>query len=54
MRPTALEPRSISEQKNKVFHSMLSATRDAVVRGQPGAWISGSRSGKVPAARGRG
>ncbi len=32
--PTALEPRSISEEKNKVFRSMLPVTRDDVVRGQ--------------------
>jgi glucose-6-phosphate 1-dehydrogenase len=32
--PTALEPRAISEEKNKVFRSMLPITPDHVVRGQ--------------------
>ena len=32
--PTALEPRSISEEKNKVFRSMLPLDPDKVVRGQ--------------------
>ena len=32
--PTALEPRSISEEKNKVFRSMLPIDPDDVVRGQ--------------------
>ncbi|MDT5106140.1 MAG: glucose-6-phosphate 1-dehydrogenase, partial [Mycobacterium sp.] len=32
--PTALEPRAISEEKNKVFRSMLPIHRDHVVRGQ--------------------
>ncbi len=32
--PTALEPKSITEEKNKVFRSMLPITADDVVRGQ--------------------
>ena len=32
--PTALEPRAISEEKNKVFRSMLPLDPDEVVRGQ--------------------
>ena len=32
--PTALEPRAISEEKNKVFRSMLPIEPDDVVRGQ--------------------
>jgi glucose-6-phosphate 1-dehydrogenase len=32
--PTALEPRAISEEKNKVFRSMLPVDPDHVVRGQ--------------------
>jgi glucose-6-phosphate 1-dehydrogenase len=32
--PTTLEPRSITEEKNKVFRSMLPITADDVVRGQ--------------------
>jgi glucose-6-phosphate 1-dehydrogenase len=32
--PTALEPRAISEEKNKVFRSMLPIDPDKVVRGQ--------------------
>ena len=32
--PTALEPRAISEEKNKVFRSMLPVDPDDVVRGQ--------------------
>ena len=32
--PTALEPRAISEEKNKVFRSMLPIHRSHVVRGQ--------------------
>ena len=32
--PTALEPRAISEEKNKVFRSMLPLDPDKVVRGQ--------------------
>jgi glucose-6-phosphate 1-dehydrogenase len=32
--PTALEPRAISEEKNKVFRSMLPIHSDQVVRGQ--------------------
>ena len=32
--PTALEPRAISEEKNKVFRSMLPIDRTDVVRGQ--------------------
>ncbi len=32
--PTALEPRAISEEKNKVFRSMLPVNCDDVVRGQ--------------------
>ena len=32
--PTALEPRAISEEKNKVFRSMLPINPDNVVRGQ--------------------
>ena len=32
--PTALEPRAISEEKNKVFRSMLPIDPDDVVRGQ--------------------
>jgi len=32
--PTALEPRSISEEKNKVFRSMLPISTSQVVRGQ--------------------
>jgi len=32
--PTALEPRAISEEKNKVFRSMLPISRSQVVRGQ--------------------
>ncbi len=32
--PTALEPRAISEEKNKVFRSMLPIDADDVVRGQ--------------------
>ena len=32
--PTALEPRAISEEKNKVFRSMLPVDRANVVRGQ--------------------
>ena len=32
--PTALEPKSITEEKNKVFRSMLPITTEDVVRGQ--------------------
>ena len=32
--PTALEPKSITEEKNKVFRSMVPITTDDVVRGQ--------------------
>ena len=32
--PTALEPRAISEEKNKVFRSMLPVKCSDVVRGQ--------------------
>ena len=32
--PTALEPRAISEEKNKVFRSMLPIDVRKVVRGQ--------------------
>jgi len=36
--PTALEPRAISEEKNKVFRSMLPIRPDDVVRGQYGGY----------------
>ncbi|MGK2883137.1 MAG: glucose-6-phosphate dehydrogenase [Mycobacterium sp.] len=36
--PTALEPRAISEEKNKVFRSMLPIHCDQVVRGQYGGY----------------
>src|SRR6267142_5729099 len=36
--PTALEPRAISEEKNKVFRSMLPIHSDHVVRGQYGGY----------------
>ena len=36
--PTALEPRAISEEKNKVFRSMLPIHPDDVVRGQYGGY----------------
>ena len=36
--PTALEPRAISEEKNKVFRSMLPIDPDFVVRGQYGGY----------------
>jgi glucose-6-phosphate 1-dehydrogenase len=36
--PTALEPRSISEEKNKVFRSMLPINTRKVVRGQYGGY----------------
>ena len=36
--PTALEPRAISEEKNKVFRSMLPLDRHKVVRGQYGGY----------------
>ena len=36
--PTALEPRAISEEKNKVFRSMLPIKRSNVVRGQYGGY----------------
>jgi glucose-6-phosphate 1-dehydrogenase len=36
--PTALEPRAISEEKNKVFRSMLPIHCDDVVRGQYGGY----------------
>jgi glucose-6-phosphate 1-dehydrogenase len=36
--PTALEPRAISEEKNKVFRSMLPINPDDVVRGQYGGY----------------
>jgi glucose-6-phosphate 1-dehydrogenase len=36
--PTALEPRAISEEKNKVFRSMLPINPGDVVRGQYGGY----------------
>ena len=36
--PTALEPRAISEEKNKVFRSMLPLDPACVVRGQYGGY----------------
>ena len=36
--PTALEPRAISEEKNKVFRSMLPVYPSDVVRGQYGGY----------------
>ena len=36
--PTALEPQAISEEKNKVFRSMLPIDPDFVVRGQYGGY----------------
>ena len=36
--PTALEPRAISEEKNKVFRSMLPIDPHDVVRGQYGGY----------------
>ncbi|TDU82218.1 glucose-6-phosphate 1-dehydrogenase [Kribbella voronezhensis] len=38
--PTALEPRAISEEKNKVFRSMLPIRPEDVVRGQYGGYRS--------------
>jgi glucose-6-phosphate 1-dehydrogenase len=38
--PTALEPRAISEEKNKVFRSMLPIHPEDVVRGQYGGYRS--------------
>ncbi len=37
--PTALEPRAISEEKNKVFRSMLPVNPADVVRGQYGGYL---------------
>jgi glucose-6-phosphate 1-dehydrogenase len=37
--PTALEPRAISEEKNKVFRSMLPVNPRDVVRGQYGGYL---------------
>jgi glucose-6-phosphate 1-dehydrogenase len=37
--PTALEPRAISEEKNKVFRSMLPVNPSNVVRGQYGGYL---------------
>jgi glucose-6-phosphate 1-dehydrogenase len=38
--PTALEPRAISEEKNKVFRSMLPIDPSCVVRGQFGGYLT--------------
>src|ERR1041384_6161439 len=38
--PTALEPRAISEEKNKVFRSLLPVSPQDVVRGQYGGYRS--------------
>ena len=44
--PTALEPRAISEEKNKVFRSMLPIHCDDVVRGQYAGLPQRNRGGK--------
>ena len=49
--PTALEPRAISEEKNKVFRSMLPIHCDHVVRGQYAGYREEAASQGIPIPR---
>ena len=49
--PTALEPRAISEEKNKVFRSLLPVHPSDVVRGQYGGYREERASPRTPTPR---